>query len=214
MPWIEIIAPYFMTLLSLLFIVNPLNGAVLFIDLTEGASDRSKRKTALSTAIATFFILMIFSLAGKLIFNFFGFTLAAFQVAGGIIIFSTARGMTQAKTPREKHTPEEAESAMSLADVSIVPLAIPILAGPGAITAVLLTMGDMKSFFVEFPIHLLSLLITSTVIYYVLVHSERVFRRLGRNVINVLTRIMGMVMMAIGVQYVLNGLTRYFQQVF
>lgn len=209
---VKFIAPYLMDFVSLLFIVNPLNAAVLYIDLTQGISPSRKKKIALSTAIATLTILLIFGLAGKLIFELFGFTLAAFQIAGGILIFNTARGMTQARVPSEKHNPEETKPAMSLPDISIVPLAIPILAGPGAITTVMLTMGEKTAFFIEFPIQLVTLALLSTIIYFSLTHSDRLLHKLGQNTMNVFTRIMGIAMMALSVQYILNGVAKFLQQ--
>lgn len=212
MDLIKQLAPYFMNFISLLFIVNPLNAAILYIDLTDEFSPTKKKKTAKTTAVASLMILLVFSLAGKLIFELFGFTLAAFQIAGGILIFNTARGMTQAQVPSEKHNPEETKSARALPDISIVPLAIPILAGPGAITTVMLNMGEVKSFFIEFPIHLAMLALVSIIIYFVLVHSDRILHRLGKNTMNVFTRLMGIAMMALSVQYILNGIGKYLQQ--
>lgn len=201
--------PHILNLVALLFIVNPLNGAVLFIDVTSRYNARRKAQTALTAAIWTAAVLVFFMLTGKFVFSLFGVTLSAFQIAGGILIFGAARVMTRAETPPEKTSPAETESARKQSDVAIVPLAIPMLAGPGAISTIILQAGEMKHFAVDFPMLVLNVLIVSTIVYFLLRESKWLLRILGSNVIRVITRIMGLVIMAIGIQFILNGTSSF-----
>ncbi len=205
----ESLNDFILNTIALLFIVNPLNGAILFIELTPHYSEKKRTKSALTAAIGTAALLMFFSITGSLMFNLFGFTLSAFQIAGGFVIFSAARTMTQGQTPAEKNTPEEAQSALQKDDIAMVPLATPMLVGPGAISTVILGVSHMSRHTIEMPLHCLTILIVAVTVYIALNQSHILLKKLGPNIFQVFTRLMGLVMMALGVQYVLNGLSGY-----
>lgn len=201
--------PHLLSFIALLFIVNPLNGSVLFIEMTSHYSPARRAKTALTASVWTAFILIFFALTGKMLFEVLGFTLSAFQIAGGLLIFSAARGMTRAQTPLEKSTPKETAAAMDQDDVGIVPLAIPMLAGPGAISTIILHSGEVKHGALEIPMLILSVLLVSVTVYLILSQSSFLLKNVGPNTIKVITRLMGLVIMAIGIQFIMNGVTGF-----
>ena len=126
---------FFLTsFISLFAIVNPLGNATLFISLTEGCSDRQRRRAAIRAAITSLLILLVFIFLGKQILTFFRITIPAFQIAGGILIFIIGVTMLHAFRLWVKSTPTEEQAWAEKQDVGVIPLGIPILSGPGAIT--------------------------------------------------------------------------------
>ena len=130
---------------SLLVIINPLMVTSVFLTLTASYPPEARRKAARKTSTVAFAVLLAFAVFGSVLFRVFSITIGAFQIAGGIILFSVALGMLHAQPPRLKQTPEELEEAMRREDIAIVPLAIPMVSGPGAITTVIVLSGEAKT---------------------------------------------------------------------
>jgi multiple antibiotic resistance protein len=210
--WMTDLMANFMNFLALLFIVNPINGAMLFMEMTTGYGPTRRNRTALTASLWVASILIFFLLTGKFLFKLFHFTLPAFQIAGGVLIFSTARGMTRAQPPLEKSTPDETLSAQRQEEIGIVPLAMPMLAGPGAISTIILQAGEIKNFALQLPFMCLSVLLTSAIVWIILRQSSWLMKLMGPNHLKVAMRLMGLVTMAIGVQFVLNGVTGFLMQ--
>ncbi len=122
---------------SLLVIINPLMVTSAFLTLTASYPPEARCRAARKTSLVAFAVLLAFAVFGSVLFRVFSITIGAFQIAGGIILFSVALGMLQAHPSRIKQTPEELEEAMRRADIAVVPLAIPMVSGPGAITTVM-----------------------------------------------------------------------------
>ena len=190
---------------SLIVIINPVMVTSVFITLTPGATVDAKRAIARKTTIISFAVLLVFAIFGTLIFKFFSITIGAFQIAGGIILFSVAMGMLHAKAPRTQQTPEELEEAMRRDDIAVVPLAIPMISGPGAITTVIVLAGDAHAL-PSMAILVLAIVVAMAIVYLMLRNAARIQKFLGPSGLNITTRLMGLVLAAIAVQFVIHGI--------
>lgn len=190
---------------SVFVIINPVLVTSMFITLTVNYTPEAKRAVIRKTTVTAFAVLLVFAICGTLIFKFFSITVGAFQIAGGIILFSVAMGMLHAATSRIKSSPEEMHEAESRMDIAIVPLAIPMVAGPGAITTVIVLSGDAR----EFPhmvILFIAIVIAMFTVYLMLRNSARIQRFLGPSGLNITSRLMGLILAAIAVQFVIGGI--------
>ena len=191
-------------LVSIFFIVDPLAAIPAFLTMTAGDSLTKRRAMALKASIASTAILLVFATAGELIFRLFGVTLPAFRVAGGIVLGLSAAEMLRAQRP-SRETQEEIREGIEKVDVSITPLAIPLLAGPGAISTVMVLTHRSASWSDALPVYV-AVLLTGIATYVLLSFSAFLQRALGKTGIHVLSRIMGLVLATIAVQFVLDGL--------
>lgn len=187
------------------FIVDPLGNIPIFLSLTEGVSPQERSRTAKRTSIATLLILLLFAFIGEWILKLFRVTISSFQIAGGILIFIIALSMLQAKRSRAKSSPEEEHGHLSQEDISIFPLAIPLLSGPAAITAVMVLI-NLSASLTQRIIVILAIVLTSISCYFIIKESGRLLRLLHQTGINVLTRLMGLLLAVIAVQFVIDGL--------
>lgn len=195
-------------LAAVFFIIDPLAATPAFLAMTAGYSRERRRQTARRASITCLLILMLFATVGKYIFEVFGITLPAFKFAGGLLLLLIALDMLQAKRSRTRETPEdqsEACSAGSTEDVGIIPMGIPMLAGPGSISTVMVLVGQARSWLQVVPI-LASIAVTSAVCFFVLAESDRVESALGDLGIRVVTRLMGLMLTAIAFQFFVSGL--------
>jgi multiple antibiotic resistance protein len=196
--------------LSLIFfIVDPLGTAPVFLAITEGQTARERNRTALRASVVTFLILMVFAFVGEWILRLLRVTISSFQIAGGILIFTIALSMLQARRSRAKSTPQEEHEKQEGEDVAIFPLAIPMLSGPAAITTVMVLINLSTS-----PGHrvlvILAITLTGLFCYLILRASGRLLNLLGQTGINVLTRLMGLLLAVISVQFVIDGIKAAF----
>jgi multiple antibiotic resistance protein len=198
--------------LSLIFfIVDPLGNIPIFLSVTEGASQEERKRVALRSSVATFCILVVFALVGKWILRAFQVTISSFQIAGGILIFIIALSMLEARRSRTKTTPEE-EHERPGEDVSIFPLAIPMMSGPAAITTVMVLM-NLSTTMTQKILVLLAIFLTSISAYLILRTSRHVLYVLGQTGLNVLARLMGLILAVISVQFVIDGLKQVIREI-
>ncbi len=195
---------WLMPLVSIFFIVDPLAAIPAFLTMTAGDSILKRRAMALKASIASTVILVVFATTGGIIFKFFGVTLPAFQVAGGIVLGLSAIEMLRADRPT-RQTQEEMREGIEKMDISITPLAIPLLAGPGAISTVMVLTHRAISWSASVPVYA-AIVLTGIATFVLLGASEYVQRGLGKTGIHVLSRIMGLVLATIAVQLILDGL--------
>ena len=189
---------------ALVVIINPLMVTSVFITLTSNATPEAKRAIVRKTTIIAFIVLLAFAIFGTLIFKLFSITIGAFQIAGGIILFSVAMGMLHARASRTKQTPEEMDEAMSRDDIAVVPLAIPIVSGPGAITTVIVLSGETRAI-PNMAILFLAIVVAMLIVFATLRNATRIQGFLGPSGLNITTRLMGLVLAAIAVQFVIHG---------
>lgn len=184
-------------------IVNPLSTMPVFMTMTNELSVKAQRATARKAILAAFLIMLIFALSGQLLFSFFGISANAFRIVGGIIFFQMGADMLQARLGRVKVREEEVKSYVT--DISITPLAIPLICGPGAITNSIVLMQDADSFIKKaILISMMALILLIT--YIVLYCSATLSRWLGETGNKVMLRLMGLIVMVIAVEFFLSGL--------
>lgn len=201
---IETAAVAFATLFAT---IGPLEGAALFAALTPGALPRERRRMALrATAIATM-LMLAFALAGGAILSGLGISLPALRTAGGILLLLMGIDMVFARhSGMTSTTADEAEEAAHKPDITVFPLATPLIAGPGAMGAVILLMENVESDLLLQGVVLLALLGVMVLTLVLLLSATQVQRLLGVTGLNVLTRIMGVLLTALAVQFMFDGL--------
>lgn len=198
---------YIKTFVGILVIVNPIGMAPVFLTLTEGQSNESKRAIARLAVTVMSGVLIGSSLAGQHVLKFFGVGIPAFRAAGGILLLLTAISMLQARQPRTRHTPEEEEEAASKQSIAIVPLAIPLLAGPGAISTTIL-YGTQADTWIDFVVLIASCALVGAITYITMRLSRHIGRVLGKTGINIVTRLFGILLAALGVEFITAGLAQ------
>jgi multiple antibiotic resistance protein len=159
-------------------------------------------------ALTCFIVLTAFAVGGQLIFRMFGITLPAFEVAGGLILLLIGLDMLEARRSPTQEASGDTEEATAKEDAGIVPLGIPMLAGPGAISSVMVLVGQVPSLWHwEMGAILGSITLTSLISYWVLGSADRVRRVMGETGIRILVRIMGLLLVALAMQFFVNGIT-------
>ena len=190
---------------SIFFLVDPFAAIPAFLVMTADESRCDRRRLARRAAITCFLVLSCFALAGSLIFKAFGITMPAFRIAGGLILLLIGLEMLQAKRSHTQEVPAETQEGVQKEDVGVVPLGIPMLAGPGAISTVMVLMGQSLWRWQSLVV-LGAILATALASYWILAGADGVRKFLGETGIRILMRMMGLLLTAIAVQFVLNGL--------
>lgn len=189
---------------SLFSIVDPLAAIPIFLALTGKDDMKSQRRTAIRATVTAATILSLFALLGTQIFRFFGITIPAFKIAGGVLLFTMALEMMRAKHSAVRATAEEQTEAQHKEDVGLIPLGVPLLSGPGAIATVMMWSARAKA--VEQKVALFSSIgLLALVILLTLLFAPRLSRLFGQTGINIVTRIMGLILAATAAQFVIDG---------
>jgi len=197
-----------LALSSIFFLVDPFAAIGSFLAITEGAEPARRKRMARKAALTCFIVLTSFALAGQFIFKLFGITLPAFEIAGGLILLLIGLDMLQAKRSATQEASGDTEEAAHKEDAGIVPLGIPMLAGPGAISSVMVLVGQTpKLWNWEMGAIVASIAITALVSYWVLSGADRVRKVMGETGIRILVRIMGLLLVALAMQFFVNGMT-------
>lgn len=191
------------TFTSVLFIVDPIAVIPTYLVITNHETPEQRKRTARRACIAAALLLIGFGLAGRLIFQVLGITLAAFRVAGGLILWLVAMDMLRAQRTTQEGA-EEIEEGTAKEDVAITPLAMPMLAGPGAISTIMVLAGQATTVAQSVVVYA-SIVLTAVVSWLTLRLGVGLVTRMGQTGIRVMTRIMGLLLAAIAVQFVLTG---------
>ena len=191
------------TLTSVLFIVDPIAVIPTYLVITQGETSEQRAVTARRACISAAVILVAFALFGTLIFQIFGITIEAFRIAGGLILWVVAMDMLHGKRSTQEGGSEIAEGRVK-EDVALTPLAMPMLAGPGAISTIMVLAGQARTMPEKIVVHA-AILVTMVVSLVVLRVGERLVQLMGQTGIRVMTRIMGLLLAAIAVQFVITG---------
>ncbi len=189
-------------------IVNPLGATSFFVVLTQDYPTDLKKRVIQKAVLAASVTLILFAFGGYFIFSIFGTTLPAFEVAGGILLFRVGLSMMQGERPRTQLTQQDREEALQKEVVGVVPLGIPMFAGPGAITTVIVLMSGYYAPFDPLQIVAVigSVLATMAIGWLFLQNADRIFLRIGRMGVYAFSRIMGIMVAAVAVQFVFNGI--------
>ena len=196
---------------SILFIVNPIAVIPTYLVITQRQTSEQRAAAARRACIAATCILFAFALAGAQIFRLFGITIDAFRVAGGLILWVVAMDMLHGERRTQESSPEISEGSIK-EDVALTPLAMPMLAGPGAISTIMVLSGQASGLPEKLAVFA-AILVTMMLAWIVLRLGERVVLRLGATGIRVMTRIMGLLLAAIAVQFVITGARNAFHGV-
>ncbi len=196
---------YVKMLIGIIAIVNPLGSVPIFLALAQGKKKAELRKIPQITAITVFVVLVLVVWAGDTILSFFGINIAAFQAGGGLLILLIAISMMHAQTSGAKHTDEEAQEAQDKEAIAVVPLGIPLLAGPGAISMVIINTNQIPGITGKLILSA-GVLIVSIIVWIALRLAEPIGQKLGITGLNIATRIMGLILAGIAVQMITTGL--------
>jgi multiple antibiotic resistance protein len=197
-----------LALSSIFFLVDPFAAIPSFLAITQSVDPVRRKRMARKAALTCFIVLTSFALAGQLIFKMFGITLPAFEIAGGLILLLIGLDMLQAKRSATQEAHGDTEEGAAKEDAGIVPLGIPMLAGPGAISSVMVLVGPVPTLWHwQMGAVLGSIAVTCLVSYLVLAGAGRVRAVLGETGIRILVRIMGLLLVALAMQFFVNGLT-------
>ena len=197
-----------LALSSIFFLVDPFAAIPSFLAITDGADAVRRKRIARKATLTCFIVLTSFAVAGQAIFRVFGITLPAFEVAGGLILLLIGLDMLQAKRSPTQEVSGETEEASHKEDAGIVPMGIPMLAGPGAISSVMVLVGQVPAIWHwEMGAILASIALTCLISYWVLAAAGRIRTVMGETGIRILVRIMGLLLVALAMQFFVNGLT-------
>ena len=188
---------------SIFFIVDPFAVIPTFLAMTVRDAPPQRRVLARRGAWTCAITLIAFALGGSMIFKIFGITIGAFKIAGGVLIGLNALDMVQARRSQQRETPVETAEGIQKEDIGIMPLGVPMLAGPGAISTVMVLALGSKSVAATVAVYV-SIALTAALTYFVLSAASLVERRLGQTGMRILTRLMGLVLSAIAVQFILD----------
>ena len=186
-------------------IINPLGTMPIFMSMTASLSNQHRKQTAKKATIVAFFTVVAFAFSGQVLFKFFGISVNSFRVVGGLIFFMMGWDMLQARLGHFKHTDDEDKIDAYVEDISITPLAIPMICGPGAITNAIILMEDAK----DIPQKITLIIIIGVVLlitYLVLVGASKITEKLGSTGNKVMMRLMGLIVMVIAVEFFFSGL--------
>jgi len=190
---------------SILFIVDPFAVIPTFLAMTVRDTPAQRRVLARRGAWTCAITLIAFAVGGSVIFKIFGITIGAFKIAGGVLIGLNALDMVQARRSQQRETPVETAEGIQKDDIGIMPLGVPMLAGPGAISTVMVLALGSKSVAATAAVYI-SIVLTALITFLVLSAASMVERRLGQTGMRILTRLMGLVLCAIAVQFIIDGI--------
>ena len=196
-------------LVTLLAIVNPLAIVPFFIHYTHGFSDLQRQRTIWISAFSAFAVIAVCALMGLHILNFFGISLASFQVGGGMLLLTSALSMLNAQPVESKSNEEELHEASARASIAVVPLTIPLLTGPATMSTVVIYADKAQNFWQLGMLVAYGVVIAlATALCFSL--AEPIAKRLGKTGINVMTRLMGLILAALAVEVMSDGLIKLF----
>ena len=191
--------------MNLFLIVDPVGCIPLFAAITRKDSPRERRKMIRRAVLVAFFVLAFFAIVGRVVLSYFGVSIAAVRIAGGILLFGIGLEMLYGRVSRTESTEPEEREAAEKTDVSVTPLAIPLLAGPGSIAAVILFTGSFAGTSGIFGV-LISLAVVMFASWLILNFTENLIRLFGQIGIRVIARVMGLLLLFVATQFVLDGL--------
>lgn len=195
--------------ISMLAITNPAGSLAVFLSMTHKKKLAERQRIALAATLTIFLVLVIMTWAGTPILHVFGIPLPAFEITGGLILLLRGLEMLNSKDTPTLRTAEQMEDSLSRESIAVVPLGIPIIAGPGAMTNTIIFSREFPEVINRIYI-CLGILFVSLVIGFMLYYSTRISKLIGETSIQVITRIMGLLLSAIAMSLILTGLKEIF----
>lgn len=188
--------------------MNPIGTMPVFLTMTASLSKKERRVTAIKAVLTAAFALILFAIVGRSLFEFFGISVAGLKVVGGVLFFIIGYDMLNAKLSPIKMTKHEAEQYVE--DISITPLGIPMIAGPGAITNAIVLMGGANDYTSKVLV-ILSILLVLIIVLLVLIGAVGITKFIGEKGNKVMMKLMGLIVMVIAVEFFFSGVTPYVQ---
>lgn len=195
---------------SFITLMNPLGVMPVFMSMTSGLERSQRIKTAYKALITAFFTLLVFAFGGQMLFSFFGISVAGLKVVGGVLFFFMGYDMLNARLSRLKLTSKDVGSYVD--DISITPLGIPMIAGPGSITNAIILM-DQSNGTIEKAILVSSILAVCLIVLIILLSGSKIMKFLGETGNKVLMKLMGLIVMVIAVEFFFTGITPYIRAI-
>ncbi len=195
---------------SFITLMNPLGVMPLFLAMTSDLSRRQQRATAVKALITAFFTLVLFAFAGQLLFRFFGISVAGLKVVGGVLFFIMGFDMLNARVSRLKTTSKNVKKYVD--DISVTPLGIPMIAGPGSITNAIVLMDQSQDSITKLLL-ISSILVVCVTVLIVLLSGAKIIRFLGDTGNKVMMKLMGLIVMVIAVEFFFTGIEPYVQAI-
>ncbi len=195
---------------SFFTLMNPMGIMPVFLTMTSELSKKERRKTAIKATVTATLVLIAFAFLGEYLFSFFGISVSGLQVVGGVLFFIMGYDMLNARLSPLKITPEEVDRYVD--DISITPLGIPMIAGPGAITNAIILMGESKSF-ADSSLVIGSIVLVAIVLMLVLLGAVGITKLLGEKGNKIMMKLMGLIVMVIAVEFFFAGITPYIQAI-
>ena len=194
---------------ALFIIIDPIGLTPVFIAITQGMDDTLRRKVALRSVLVSAFVISLFIVGGETVLGFIGISMPAFRIAGGILLFLTALDMLFQRRSKRRENQTEKEL---VDDPSVFPLAIPLIIGPGAIATVILIAGAKPGLVgIASTVFITALVLLTVFVFFSA--ASRIEKLLGKTGIDVLTRLLGMLLAALAVQFVIEGLFEFFPKI-
>jgi multiple antibiotic resistance protein len=202
----EITSSFLVALSALFFVVDPIAAVPFFLAVTRGDTVATRRDAALRASVTAFVVLAFFALAGASILSWLGVTLAAFKVAGGVVLLLIALDMIRTQPSKARITDVEVAAGAEKDDPAIVPLAMPLLAGPGSIATAIVLMSRSHDHgrWQALPV-LLAIAVTCATTYLILAGASRTERVLGRSALAIVERAAGLLLVAVAIQFIMDG---------
>jgi multiple antibiotic resistance protein len=198
---------FVVTTVTIFAVVDPIGTLPFFAAFTQGFTESDRRAVLIRAVVVSTLILIVFALAGRYLFAAFGFTLAAFEIAGGILLFIVAYDMLRGEIGPTRLTAADRDEAIQHRDeIAVFPLAIPLLAGPGAISTVMIYAGGSNAGPFNTLAAFVAVLVTGVATYLIFRFGQRILRAIGRVGIMALTRVLGLLLAAVAVQFVITGI--------
>ena len=200
------LATFFILAFSSLFtLVNPIGLSPVFLSMVEHCNDNERQQIALKGVFTALVVLIIFTFLGRLVFSFFGITVSGFKIAGGILFFRTGIQMLESRVSRTRSTPKEETEAETKEDMAYTPIGIPLIAGPGAISSVMIFSSETDHW--EYKLVLLVVIsLVMGLTYIIFRMADNLTQRFGTIGLRITQRIMGLILMVIAVEFVIDGM--------
>ncbi|KVC65115.1 YchE family NAAT transporter [Burkholderia stagnalis] len=191
--------------ISLLALINPVGAVPFFLSLTAQQTDNERRRTIRIASVSVFCVITVTTLLGQQIIDFFGISVGSLEVGGGIIMLLMAISMLNAQAGNTRSTPEERHEAEQKDNIAVVPLAIPLLTGPGSISTVIIYAANSRHWYERAGLVAIGAAL-ACLCFVAMRLAEPIANWIGRTGINIATRLMGLMLSALAVEFIVNGL--------
>lgn len=204
----DLLAAFVVSLSAIFFVVDPFSAVPFFLAMTRDHGVAKRRETALRASITAALVMAVFAIAGEWIFRLLGISLGAFKVAGGVVLLLLALDMIRTQPSRTRITEGEVAAGADKEDIAIVPLAMPLLAGPGSIATCIVLMARTRGEAFWFKLVVLAAIaVTAAASFLVLAGAARTEKVLGRTGLAILERAAGLLLVAVAIQFMMDGLS-------